>query len=49
MENKEKRLNVPITVELHTKLKVRAAIQNKTLTQWVLEAIQDKLNKEEEE
>lgn len=41
-----KRLNVQIPASLHTKLKVSAAVQGKTLAQWVLEAIQDKLQKE---
>lgn len=41
-----KRLNVPIPVSLHTELKVTATIQGKTLAQWVIEAIQDKLQKE---
>jgi len=43
-----KRLNVPIPASLHTKIKINATIQGKTLTQWVLEAIQDKLHKEAE-
>lgn len=41
-----KRLNVPIPATLHTRLKVIVAEQQKTLAQWVLEAIQDKLAKE---
>lgn len=41
-----KRLNVPIPASLHTKIKVAATIQGKTLAQWVIEAIQDKLQKE---
>lgn len=49
MENKEKRLNVSISAELHTKLKVKAASQNKTLAQWVIEAIQGKLDKEDKQ
>ena len=43
-----KRLNVPIPTSLHTKLKVLSAAQEKTLAQWVIEAIQDKLKKESE-
>lgn len=43
-----KRLNVPIPTSLHTKLKVTAAIQGKTITQWAIEAIEDKLQKETE-
>lgn len=41
-----KRLNVPIPTKLHTELKVTVAKQGKTLSQWVIEAIQDKLQKE---
>ena len=41
-----KRLNVPIPASLHTELKITVATQNKTLTQWVMEAIHDKLKKE---
>lgn len=44
-----KRLNVPIPASLHTQLKVTATIQGKTLAQWVIEAVQDKLQKETEE
>ena len=44
-----KRLNVPIPASLHTQLKVTATIQGKTLAQWVIEAVQDKLHKETEE
>lgn len=43
-----KRLNVPIPASLHTELKVTATIQGKTIAQWVIEAIQDKLQKETE-
>lgn len=43
-----KRLNVPIPASLHTKLKVTAAVQEKTISQWVIEAIEDKLKKERE-
>ena len=43
-----KRLNVPIPTSLHTELKVTATIQGKTIAQWVIEAIQDKLQKETE-
>ena len=43
-----KRLNVPIPTSLHTELKVTVAIQGKTLAQWVIEAIQEKLQKESE-
>lgn len=48
MSEDTKRLNVPIPASLHTKLKVTAATQEKTLAQWVIEAIQDKLKKESE-
>lgn len=41
-----KRLNVSIPASLHTKLKITATIQEKTLSQWVIEALQDKLQKE---
>ncbi len=41
-----KRLNVPIPATLHTELKVTATVQGKTLSQWVIEALQDKLQKE---
>jgi len=41
-----KRLNVPIPAALHTELKVTATVQGKTLSQWVIEALQDKLQKE---
>lgn len=44
-----KRLNVPIPASLHTQLKVTATIQGKTLAQWVIEAVEDKLQKETEE
>lgn len=43
-----KRLNIPIPAQLHTELKVIVAKQGKTLAQWVMEAIQDKLEKESE-
>ncbi len=49
MSDDIKRLNVPIPTSLHTELKITATIQGKTLTQWVLEAIQDKLQKETRE
>lgn len=49
MTEDTKRLNVPIPISLHTELKVTATIQGKTLAQWVIEAIQDKLQKESEE
>ncbi len=49
MSENIKRLNVPIPANLHTKLKITATTQEKTLTQWVLEAIQEKLQKEAEE
>ncbi len=48
MTEDTKRLNVPIPSSLHTELKVTATIQGKTLAQWVIEAIQDKLQKESE-
>lgn len=48
MSENIKRLNVSIPTSLHTELKIRAAIQGKTLAQWVIEAIQDKLQKEED-
>lgn len=41
-----KRLNVPISSELHTEIKVQAAKDGKTIAQWVLEAIQNKLDTE---
>ncbi len=44
-----KRLNVPVPTSLHTELKVTATIQGKTLTQWVIETIQEKLQKETRE
>ncbi len=46
MSEDVKRLNVPIPASLHTELKVTVAMQGKTLAQWVIEAIQDKLQKE---
>ena len=48
MSEDVKRLNVPIPASLHMKLKVTVAMQGKTLAQWVIEAIQDKLQKESE-
>ncbi len=48
MQEDIKRLNVPIPASLHTELKVAATIQGKTLAQWVIEAIQDKLQNEVE-
>lgn len=48
MSENIKRLNVPIPAQLHTELKVTVAKQGKTLAQWVMEAIQDKLQKESE-
>ena len=41
-----KRLNVGIPASIHTELKVKAAIQGKTIAQLVLEAINEKLEKE---
>lgn len=46
MPEEIKRLNVPIPASLHTELKVTATVQGKTLAQWVLEAVQEKLEKE---
>lgn len=46
MPEEIKRLNVPIPASLHTELKVTATVQGKTLAQWVLEAVQEKLKKE---
>lgn len=46
MSENIKRLNVPIPAQLHKDLKVTVAKQGKTLAQWVLEAVQDKLQKE---
>lgn len=46
MTEEIKRLNVPISADLHTQLKVTATVQGKTLTQWVLEAVEEKLGKE---
>ena len=48
MSEDVKRLNVPIPAELHKQLKVTVALQGKTLAQWVIEAIQDKLDKEDD-
>lgn len=48
MSEKIKRLNVPIPASLHTELKITATIQDKTIAQWVIEAIQYKLQKEKE-
>ncbi len=41
-----KRLNAVIPLELHTEIKVQASKQGKTIAQWLLEAIKDKLEKE---
>lgn len=49
MPEEIKRLNVPIPASLHTELKVTATVQGKTLAQWVLEAVQEKLEKEDAE
>lgn len=46
MPEEIKRLNVPIPASLHTELKVTATVQGKTLAQWVLEAVHEKLEKE---
>ncbi len=48
MAEEIKRLNVPIPASLHTELKVTATIQGKTIAQWVLEAIKEKLRNEAE-
>ena len=40
------RLNAVIPLELHTEIKVQASKQGKTIAQWLLEAIKDKLEKE---
>lgn len=46
MSEETKRLNVLIPIELHTEIKVKTALQNTTIAQWVIEALQEKLEKE---
>lgn len=48
MSEDTKRLNVLIPIELHTEIKVKTALQNTTIAQWVIEALQEKLEKEKQ-
>lgn len=43
---KKKRLNVELDLNIHCQIKKNSAAQNKKMTQWVMEAITEKLNKE---
>ncbi len=42
----KKRLNVDIELNIHCQIKKNAAAQNKKITQWIMEAIADKINRE---
>lgn len=46
MSEEFKRLNVQIPSNLHKELKVTVALQGKTLSQWIIEAIQEKMRQE---
>lgn len=41
-----KKIMVFLSKELHWEIKVKAAMNNTTMNTWILQAIQDKLNKE---
>ena len=43
----KKRLNIPIDEDLHRKIKATSAANGETMIQFVVEAIQEKLQKEE--
>lgn len=43
-----KQVNIEVPDEFHEKIRVRSAEQNKTLKNWVSEAIQEKFKREEE-
>lgn len=45
--NKKKRLSMEIAAEMHKQLKIRAASANLSITDWVLQAIIQKLTQEE--
>lgn len=48
MADEVKRLNAIIPAELHTSVKVAATLSGITLNQFVIEALQEKLNKDKE-
>lgn len=48
MAEKKKRLNVQVSDELHTELKIASARKGKTITDYVTDAIKEKIDKDNE-
>ncbi len=48
MPDKKKKLNISVDVELHKQLKIKTVEQDKTITEYVIEAITEKIRRDSE-
>ena len=46
MSDNKKKLNIAVSTELHKQLKIKTVEQDKTITEFVTEAIQEKIERD---